>query len=153
MSSKLATYRNSLPGAWRLVSMEVFDSDSPSANLLLKPFGEDPYGVIHFGSSGYCSCSITARESAAPIASPSWSIATDDEILRVARTFTQYAGPWVMYEENGEIFTKSKITIALDPSWIGTEQVRRVHIEEVNGKQVVTLRPTQLLTMPVSSKI
>lgn len=41
------------------------------------------------------------------------------------------------------------VEIALDPSWIGSLQKRRLALTERNGKKLMILRPTQFLVLPV----
>ncbi len=38
--------------------------------------------------------------------------------MRVARSLTNYAGPYTIVEKEGEILSECEVDIALDPSWI-----------------------------------
>jgi hypothetical protein len=75
--------------------------------------------------------------------------ASDEDIVRVARSLTNYAGPYTLVEKEGEIWSECEVDIALDPSWIGSLQVRKVELGEREGKKVLVLRPVQVLVMLV----
>lgn len=77
-------------------------------------------------------------------------MASDEDIAFVARALTTYCGPYKVFSENGEVRLSTHVEIALDPSWLGTAQVRRVSLREEAGKQTMILKPIQFLQLPVS---
>ncbi|KAJ0414925.1 Lipocalin-like domain-containing protein [Aspergillus carlsbadensis] len=139
-------------GAWTLVSFDLHLAADPTSAPILQPLGPDPLGSILFSPTGYMSCTLTSRDAAAPLESPSWVLADDEEILRAARRLTTYCGYYDFFEEGGEKRLSTHVDIALDPNWIGKPQVRRWEVLEQGGKTVLVLRPVQELLLPDGTK-
>ncbi|KIM93598.1 hypothetical protein OIDMADRAFT_137539 [Oidiodendron maius Zn] len=140
-----------LIGCWKLVKFQVFLGDGPDALPLSQPHGTETFGRIMFSKEGWMSAALTPPERAKPISTEDWSMASDEDVLWVARAFTAYMGPYRAYERNNELILECNVEIALDPSWIGSMQKRRVTFSEMDGKKYMTLKPTQFLVLPVST--
>lgn len=140
-----------LLGCWKLIKFQVFLGDGPDAMPLAQPHGTETFGRIIFSESGWMSASLTPPERAKPLATGDWTMASDEDILWVARAYTSYMGAFKVYERDRELMLECDVDIALDPSWIGSKQKRRVTLAEKDGKKYMTLKPTQLLVLPVSN--
>lgn len=141
--------RSTLLGCWKLTKFQVYLGDESDALPLTQPHGTETFGRIMFSESGWMSASLTPPERAKKLSTPDWMMASDEDILWVARAYTSYMGPFKVYEKDGESILECNVEIALDPSWIGSLQKRRLTLSERNGKKLLTLRPTQFLILPV----
>lgn len=135
-----------ITGTWALKSFGLHPAASPSSAALFQPLGGHPLGRIIFTPENYMSCTLTSRDAASPMESPSWIVANDDEVLDAARAMTTYCGPFRVYEQDGQQLLSTNVDIALDPNWIGKPQVRRW---ELHGDRTLVLRPVQEFTLPV----
>jgi hypothetical protein len=150
MDTTLASRKNQLAGAWKLISFEVFSDDAPGSKPIAKPHGELPFGRIVFTPSGYMTATLTPRERAMPLKTSEWIEASDKDVVFVARGMTTYSGPYRLFEEGEELRLHCDVEIALNPNWIGKPQLRKVTIHEEKGHMYLTLRPLQYLLLPVS---
>jgi hypothetical protein len=143
--------RNQIVGTWKLISVDLVSDEESGSKSIAQPLGSAPLGRIMFNSDSYMNATLTHPDHAKPFASQTpWGIAPDRELAFAARTMTTYCGPYKVYSEDGETRLSTDVEIALDPSWIGTAQVRRVSLRNTAGKQIMVLRPVQLLRLPVS---
>ncbi|KAH8588130.1 Lipocalin-like domain-containing protein [Bisporella sp. PMI_857] len=141
-----------LLGCWKLTKFQVFLGDGPDSLLLTQPHGTETFGRIMFSKEGWMSVSLTPPERAKPLATSEWTMASDQDVLWVARAYTTYMGAFKIYERNQEMILECKVDISLDPSWIGSAQKRRVTLSEKDGKKFMTLKPMQFLVMPGGTK-
>jgi hypothetical protein len=141
-----------LTGIWNLLSFHLAHPDNPSETLL-QPLGDSPLGRIAFGADGFMSCLLMPQANAQPLDMALWAQASDEDVLRVARSFTAYCGRYrVSEEEKGQAGSLStRVEVALDPNWIGGEQVRRWSVRKEGGRELLTLRPVQEFVLPVST--
>lgn len=93
-----------LSGTWKLVSWEMFDSEEAPKTLLAKPHGDSPLGRVVISQSGYLSAILVPPMVMAPLSSDDWQLASDEEVLRIGRSLTTYAGPSPFSKEKMEAF-------------------------------------------------
>jgi hypothetical protein len=149
--ANLEKAQSELLGCWKLIKFQVFLGDGQDALPLSQPHGTETFGRITFSKEGWMSASLTPPERAKPLDTAEWSMASDEDVLWVARAFTSYMGSYRVHERNKELILECNVDIALDPSWIGSLQKRRVTLSERGGKKYMTLKPTQFLVLPVST--
>lgn len=142
----MATQTLPITGTLVLQSFGLHPSSAPNTPAILLPLGDDPIGRITFTPDSYMSCTLTSREAASPIASPSWILANDEEVLHAARSLVTYCGPFKLYHEDGQTLLSTQVEIALDPTWIGKPQVRKW---ELRDDVMLVLRPLQNILLPV----
>ncbi len=122
----MPTPAEKLLGAWVLVSWRVVDTNATS-----EPFGADPVGLLTYAPQGWMQASLATADRPG-LSSVSPRQAPDDELATAYRSFFSYAGPYEVREREGIVDVVHHVTIALNPSMVGTEQVRRVDL--VDGK-------------------
>lgn len=149
MDEKLATGKEQILGTWKLRSFNLVTDEAHGSQQVGQPLGPTPVGRITFNSDGFMSCLLTNPGNAKPLGS-AWQSAPDEDISFVARTMTAYCGPYQVFFEDGEIRLSTDVEIALDPSWIGSLQVRRVTLRKEAGKGILVLRPVQSFQLAVS---
>ncbi|KAL5044410.1 Lipocalin-like domain-containing protein [Aspergillus fruticulosus] len=136
-------------GVWKLVGYNLYRADDPSGKPILQPLGESPLGRIIFLPSGYMNVYMTSPGRAASITSRGWYLATEAELAYAAKNVTMYCGPFEIYEENGETRICTHVDVSLDPSWIGSHQVRRLEgTYDKNERPILTLTPLQEFSLP-----
>ena len=146
------TARDQMVGTWKLISFDLVNDEASGSKPTAQPLGPLPLGRITFNSDGYMSATLTHPGHTKPLPSKApWTIAPDADLAFAARRMTTYCGPYEIFEKNGETRLSTDVEIALDPSWIGTAQVRRVSFRKEADKQIMVLRPVQSLQLPVSS--
>lgn len=93
-----------LVGAWRLVSFHDLDDEG---NRHEGPLGDKPGGLLCYSADGHVSVTMMRT---GPAAEPS---------------YMSYAGTW--RREGAQVI--HTITVAPDPSWLGTDQVRDMELD------------------------
>ncbi|KAK3935557.1 Lipocalin-like domain-containing protein [Diplogelasinospora grovesii] len=134
-------------GAWKLLSFSLSLVEKPEEPIF-RPLGDAPLGRIAFSSNGFMSCLLMPKSNAEPLDTSLWAQASDDDILRVARPFTAYCGPFRTYEENGNAMLSTMVDVSLDPNWIGGPQVRKWSVRSEGGRELLTLQPAQEFVLP-----
>lgn len=134
-----------LHGVWKLTAFSVYTS---AGTLISSPYGPTPVGRLVLGADGYMSCALTDPALSIPLPTP-WAAGSDAAVASVARGMTTYCGAYTVYEEEGETWFRTEVEMCLDPSWVGTGQVRRVELVGAGGREVLTLRPESELELPV----
>ena len=106
-------------GSWVMVDRGT-DSEEDQAQAAAR-YGDDPQGFMIFAPDGWMNAIICWGARPGLSGEPSWhSDAPDDEKLRAFDTYLSYGGQWVV--EDSTLTTK--VNYALNPSWVGGEQVR-----------------------------
>jgi hypothetical protein len=149
MDATLAAVKMQIPGTWKLISFELVSNKANGAKRIAQPLGPTPLGRITFNRDGFMSCLLTHPDHAKP-PETAWREAEDMDIAFIARPMTAYCGPYKIFSEEGEIMLSTDVEVSLNPSWIGTLQVRRVTVRKEAGKEILVLRPVQSLRLPVS---
>jgi Lipocalin-like domain len=111
---------NPLLGTWHLVRWDIQYGDGRPASL---PFGADATGLIQYTTDGTMNACI-ARGQRAPLSSDSVRSAPEAERLAAFESYFQYAGPYSIRGEPGRQQVVHRVTHALNPNFVGTEQVR-----------------------------
>ena len=111
---------NDLLGTWHLVRWEIAYGDGRPASL---PFGADATGLITYTADGTMSACI-ARAGRTRLSSDSVRSAPPAERLAAFESYFQYAGPYTVRGEPGRQQVVHRVTHALNPNFVGTEQVR-----------------------------
>lgn len=111
---------NPLLGTWHLVRWDIRYGDGRPASL---PFGADATGLILYSADGTMNACI-ARGTRPRLSSDSVRSAPEAERLAAFESFFQYAGPYAIRGEPGRQQVVHSVTHALNPNFVGTEQVR-----------------------------
>lgn len=152
MTNVFSKHADKLVGVWKLISAEMYSSDSPKDRTLLgKPYGDDPQGKVVVSSSGFLLATLVAPAGLeTPLSSDDWSLATDEEVLRVGRSLTTYGGFMTVEEQSdGSLLWHTNVEIAINPNWIGKPQIRVARFSQVDGESYMTLNPVKWYTMKV----
>ncbi|KAF4634560.1 hypothetical protein G7Y89_g3541 [Cudoniella acicularis] len=152
MDAKLAAGKEQILGTWKLTSFDLVTDEAHGSKQVGQPLGPTPLGRITFNSDGFMSCLLTHPDNTKPLGGP-WQLASDEDISFVARTMAAYCGPYKVFSEEGEIRLSTDVEIALDPSWIGSPQVRRVTLRKEAGKGILVLRPVQPFQLADGTKL
>ena len=150
MADVFEKHKSHLIGVWSLISANMYDSEGPDRELLFKPYGENPQGKVVVSSSGYLLATLVAPAGLEPVGSEHWTMATDEEVLRVGRSLTSYGGFMTVKEqEDGSLLWDTKVEIASNPNWIGQPQTRVARFREENGEAYMTLNPLKWYILKV----
>ncbi|KAH8650556.1 Lipocalin-like domain-containing protein [Tricladium varicosporioides] len=153
MTSTPTTERDQILGAWKLLTFDLIIDDASGSQKTVQPMGPTPLGRALFSPEGYVSITGTdpARTTSYNLAVP-WVMAEDKDIAFIARAMMSYWGSFRVFSEDGDLRVATQVHISLDPSWIGTEQVRRASLGEENGKKILVLKPVQSIRLPDGTK-
>jgi hypothetical protein len=120
-SGDAADLRNALVGGWRLERWEI---DYPASGRTSTPFGADAEGLIVYAPDGWMSVVMRRRERlAAPRRD---SVLGEHEKAECFSSYVHYAGRWRI--DGGEVV--HEVEHALHPDLVGTEQRRRVEVND-----------------------
>ena len=125
-------------------------SGPPGADSTIQPAGPSPLGRLVFTEDNYMSAMVTTPDTDIQKTHSPWNVATNEEVLRVARPMVTYCGRFQIAKHEDDIHLSTMVAISLDPTWIGGLQTRKVKLEETNGRKLLTLRPVQHFELPVS---
>lgn len=130
-----------LQGSWQLVLWDIRYGDGRPPSL---PYGEQANGLIVYTADHMSAC--IARPERARLSSESVRSAPEAERLAAFESYFQYAGPYRLQTVNGRLQVVHQVTHALNPNFVGTEQVRNV---DFDAEGVLTLSASD--TVPGSS--
>jgi len=111
---------NPLLGTWHLVRWDIRHDDGRPDSL---PFGADVNGLILYTCDGTMSACI-ARGQRPRLSSDSVRSAPEAERLAAFESYFQYAGSYTLRGEPGRQQVVHRVTHALNPNFVGTEQIR-----------------------------
>ena len=111
---------NPLLGTWHLVRWDITYGDGRPASL---PFGADATGLIQYTADGTMNACI-ARGQRPRLSSDSVRSAPEAERLAAFESYFQYAGPYSIRGDAGRQQVVHRVSHALNPNFVGTEQVR-----------------------------
>ena len=111
-----------LEGAWHLVRWEIAYGDGRPATL---PYGDAATGLIQYTRDGWMSACI-ARGGRARLDGESVRHAPQAQRLAAFESYFQYAGRYAVREVDGGQQVVHSVTHALNPNFVGTEQVRNM---------------------------
>jgi hypothetical protein len=117
-----------------------------------QPLGPSPIGRVVFTSDGFMSCLLRSAAAVTTLADErSWNKATDEEVVHMARSVITYCGYYHFSNEGGVPLLSTHVDVALDPNWIGSQQIRKREIEQTSdGKTILKLEPVNQFKMQVS---
>ena len=113
---------NPLLGTWHLVRWDITYIDGRPASL---PFGAEASGLICYTHDGTMSACI-ASANRPHLSSESVRSAPVAERLAAFETFFQYAGRYRLQTGDGQQQVVHRVTHALNPNFVGSQQVRNV---------------------------
>jgi hypothetical protein len=122
---------NPLLGTWRLVAMERRARDGE----ISYPFGPAPVGHLTYSADGHMSAIITPAGRPAP-SSGNLREASEAEKLAIFEGCTAYAGACEFLGDR----VVHHVEVSLNPSLVGTDQVRLV---ELDGDRLVLIPPAR----------
>lgn len=126
-ASNTAVTTNPLLGTWHLVRWDITYGDGRPATL---PYGEDATGLILYTADGHMSACI-GRAGRPPLSSASVRSAPETERLAAFESWFQYAGPYRLQPHaDGGLQVVHTVSHALNPNFVGTEQVRDVRLAD-----------------------
>ena len=115
-----------LLGTWHLERWEIAYGDGRPPTL---PYGADATGLILYTADGWMSACI-GRAGRPRLASDSVRSAPEAERLAAFESWFQSAGPDALRERiGGGLEVMHHVTHALNPNFVGTEQVRKVDFD------------------------
>ena len=123
-----------ITGTWLL--KERGASEDQQAELLER-YGENSEGIVILSPDGWL-CAAVCRGDRAPLpGNPSWHANAPAEArLAAFDSYVSYAGRWRV--ENGQLITK--VQFALNPNWVGGQQVRDVELLPDGTMRLVVTR-------------
>jgi hypothetical protein len=117
---------NPLLGTWHLVRWDITYGDGRAPSL---PYGAQATGMIMYTTDGHMNACI-ARGGRRPLSSESVRSAPESERLAAFESYFQYAGPYRIRTEGGRQQVVHTVTHALNPNFVGTQQVRNMDFTE-----------------------
>jgi hypothetical protein len=117
---------NPLLGTWHLVRWDITYGDGRAPSL---PYGAQATGMIMYTTDGHMNACI-ARGGRRPLSSESVRSAPEAERLAAFESYFQYAGPYRIRTEGGRQQVVHTVTHALNPNFVGTQQVRNMDFTE-----------------------
>ena len=111
-----------LLGQWQLAGWRIDYGDGRPATF---PFGPDATGLILYTTDGGMSACI-ARAGRKQLSSESVRSAPVEERLAAFESYFQYAGRFTVRVHEGRVQVVHQVSHALNPNFIGTDQVRNV---------------------------
>jgi hypothetical protein len=113
-----------LLGSWHLTEWKTVMDDG----RVLHPYGADATGLLVYAQDGGMSACI-ARPNR-----PRWTTgnprsAPEGERLAAFDSYFHYAGRWRLEDRGGVPFVIHSVTHALNPDFVGSEQVRQVDLQ------------------------
>ncbi|CAH0054518.1 unnamed protein product [Clonostachys solani] len=130
-------------GTWELLSYDMMVSSESGETEVRKLAGETPLGRIVFTRDQFISVHVTDPRAISPTEDGAWYQARDEEVLRAARPHVSYCGQFRLFHEGESDYLATTVHVALDPNWVGSEQVRRIEMNHDDGRGLLTLHPTQ----------
>jgi len=140
--------KDRLIGAWKLLSFHT-TLITPSGTTTHQPMGANALGRLLFTADGWMSTLGNDPSNMIVPTSP-WITASDAELAVVARHVSSYIGQCQVFVKEGEVRLSTQVHVSLGPSWVGTQQERRVKLKMEEGRELVVLRPVEELPAPVS---
>ena len=112
-----------LVGAWRLVSViEVFEDGERRPE-----FGPNADGYLSYSPNGIVSAVLGSMDRPASTSSDAQA-ASDGELVKMARPFIAYAGPFTIQPDSDTV--THHVDVALFTNWQTGDQIRHVLVEK-----------------------
>jgi hypothetical protein len=113
-------------GVWRLIRCESRDAEGQ----VREPFGPHPVGRIVYDRSGRMSAQLMNPDREGALYSPAGGVsrdATEEDVRRAVGGYVAYFGTFSVDETKGVVI--HHVQCALDPSWVGGDQVREYEFD------------------------
>ena len=115
--------KEDITGTWLLV--ERGSDDPADAALALKRYGDAQQGVLIVSADGWMNAALCHGDRPALSGDPAWHTdAPAADRLVAFDTYISYAGTWTLEDD---VFA-TEVSFALNPGWVGGQQVRGVEI-------------------------
>jgi hypothetical protein len=121
----MAALANPLLGTWHLLRWDISYGDGRAPTL---PYGADATGLIVYSSDGWMSACI-ARAGRPRLSGDSVRKVPAAESLAAFESYFSYAGPYTLLLHDGRPRVMHRVTMSLNPNFVGTEQVRDMHFD------------------------
>jgi hypothetical protein len=118
----MASYRELLLGAWRLVSFEVRRADGE----VYFPMGQGLVGLLLYLPDGHMSVQLMSPDRP-QFQTPAYGAGTDADWARAARGYFAYAGRFTVDEARPAV--THHVEMALNSYWSGRPQTRAIRID------------------------
>lgn len=122
---------NPFIGTWKLVAVE----DRQPDGAIVRPYGENPAGLLIYDASGYMAVQIMRRERQA-LSSDDWAQVAPEEIKNTVEGFTAFFGTYQVDETTNTIIHRVEGHVL--PNSVG-KQLKRVY--EFSGDRLI-LKPS-----------
>ena len=116
---------NPLLGTWHLCRWEIAYGDGRASTL---PYGADAVGLIMYTADGWMSACI-ARAGRPPLSAESMRKLPAAEAVAAFESYFQYAGRYELRTRAGRPQVVHRVTMSLNPNFVGSEQVRDMHFD------------------------
>ena len=116
---------NPLLGTWHLRRWEISYGDGRPATL---PYGPDAAGLILYTADGWMNACI-ARADRPPLSADSMRKLPAAEALSAFESYFSYGGRYTLRQHGGRAQVVHQVTMSLNPSFVGSEQVRDMHFD------------------------
>lgn len=128
--------REDIVGSWLLVDRGT-DNEADRQQAEAR-YGDNPQGFAIFAADGWMNAIVCWGGRPQLSGKPDWhSDAPADEKIKAFDTYLSYGGRWSV--DNGTLTTK--VEFALNPGWVGGEQVRHLEMS-ANGYLTLKLART-----------
>lgn len=111
-----------LQGLWELARWEISYSDGRPSTF---PYGEDAIGLIQYTHDGGMAATISRRHRPR-LSGESVRSVPESERLAAFESYFSYAGSYETRIHEGQLQVVHRVGMALNPNFIGSEQVRDV---------------------------
>ena len=118
-----AAAQNANPvGDWALVSMAFVNTDTGEVT---RPWGANPIGQLSYSANGRMIAVLTADPKDRKPVAPTAEKATEERAALYASS-AAYSGTWTAVANT----VTHKVDVAVNQSWVGTDQVRYVRLDK-----------------------
>lgn len=118
-----AAAQNANPvGDWSLVSMAFVNADTGE---ITRPWGANPIGQLSYGANGRMIAVLTADPKDRKSVAPGTEKASEERAALYASS-SAYSGTWTAVAN----IVTHKVDVAVNHSWVGTDQVRYVRLDK-----------------------
>jgi hypothetical protein len=124
-----ASTADRLQGSWQLVRWEIAYSDGRPSSF---PYGEDATGLIQYTRDGGMAAAI-ARSQRPRLSGESVRTVPEAERLAAFESYFSYAGRYEVRLHEGRPQVVHHVSHALNPNFVGTDQVRNVDFDAEGG--------------------
>ena len=129
-------HREQLTGAWELVEYAASSLADPARKTY--PLGDHLKGIIIYTLTGHTSVHLQLSGDL-PIDANRVPEGLPKDLANTGMRSLSYGGPFSISEEDGRSIVQHNLTYSSLPSWQGTTQRRRAHVEKQGGAEFLIL--------------